>query len=175
MAKFRRVNKQTGKLDGSFYGDGTVKVGAKSVKIRDLKNYSIFPQVEPEYDLEKEVVSELYFNHESSIITRDVHEFEAGIVNNWKVSEFVDNTLYRDIRVRIRRVDTFQGGVLESMADKLLKSSAPTFSVNENGEIDGSGDFIEAYLVEIANEDELPLQAYCDATEGCLLQHYTDL
>ena len=184
MAIYRRVNESSGKLNGGFVSEaGYIKFGTKSTTLRKAHLYHLYPVIEPDYDPDTHVVSDLYFkestNPRASIVTRSVHEFRKGIANNWKDQVFVGGELLRPIRVRVARKDTLKGvprdGVLEAMASNLLKTNAPFFLVDANGNIDANGLFIEAYLVEVDAGDAAALQSYVEATEGAVLEYYKDL
>ena len=169
---YRRV--VNNELDGTFYASGGfLKIGAEAVPLDQLSAKNIYPQIEPDYDPSEQVVSDLYFDGQT--VTREVHNFEIGIANNWKSTNFVDGELYRPYRVRVLFADTLTGAVLDAKASDMGKSGAPIFRVDEDGTLNPIGLFSEIYLNYIEPADLALINAYVSATEGAIYQNYNDL
>jgi hypothetical protein len=163
-----------GQLDGVFtVENGGLNLNGKFIPQRKLNALGYYLQQEPNYNPTTQICGDWQLI--GNVVTKPVYEFAIGIFHDWKGREFVDGQLYRQIRVRVKRVDTYQGGVLEVMADRLLKSSAPTFETDADGNPQGNGEFLEVYLIEISESDLPNIQAYVDATNGAVLENYNEL
>lgn len=171
---YRRV--VNGAIDGTFFGTGGARVGISFIPANKLHLYSIYPQIEPNYDPTTETTSDLFFDTDINIVTRKVYDFEKGIRHNWKAADFtLDGDLIRKYRVRAVRDDTFKGKSLETLADKALKSQAPYFLVDQDGTLNPDGDYMEVYLSSIDPSDLAGLNGYINSTPGTVLDNYDEL
>jgi hypothetical protein len=105
-------------LDGIFEGTTYAKINGVNLTISELASLNIYPVVEPYYDAVTQITSDWYFDSSRNVVTKEVIEFEKGILNKWYANKFVNGVLFRKWRVRVRWIDTLTGGLLEQKSNE---------------------------------------------------------